>query len=84
MLSGRDDIRVLEYEVDDWRDDLDKKLQVVRDLAAELADALVPLDGIFNTAACRREKSFWTPDGVHPTPAGHALIAERWISSVSF
>lgn len=67
-----------------WRDDLDKKLQVVRDLAAELADALVPLDGIFNTAACRREKSFWTPDGVHPTPAGHALIAESWIASVSF
>ncbi|OQA82814.1 MAG: GDSL-like Lipase/Acylhydrolase [Lentisphaerae bacterium ADurb.Bin242] len=67
-----------------WRDDLDKKLQVVRDLAAELADVLIPLDGIFNTAACRREKSFWTPDGVHPTPAGHALIAENWIASVSF
>lgn len=64
-----------------WRDDLDIKIQVVRDLAEEFADALVPLDGIFAAAACKREKSFWTPDGVHPAAPGHALIAESWIDA---
>jgi len=38
MLSGRDDIRVLEYEVDDWRDDLDKALNI--------ADIIVHLAGV--------------------------------------
>ena len=64
-----------------WREDLDVKLQVVRDLAVEFADVLIPLDGIFNAAACKREKSFWAADGVHPTAAGHALIAENWLSA---
>ena len=64
-----------------WRNDLDIKIQVVRDLAEESADALVPLDGIFAAAACKREKSFWTPDGVHPAAPGHALIAESWIDA---
>ena len=64
-----------------WRADLGVKIQVVRDLAEEFADVLVPLDGIFAAAACKREKSFWTPDGVHPTASGHALIAESWITA---
>jgi len=25
---------------------------------------------------------FWAPDGVHPTPAGHALIAQSWLRAV--
>jgi len=25
---------------------------------------------------------YWAPDGVHPTPAGHALIAKSWIEYV--
>ena len=65
-----------------WREDLDVKLQVIRDLAVEFADVLVSLDGIFAAAAVKREKSFWTPDGVHPAAPGHALIAESWIHAV--
>ena len=64
-----------------WREDLDVKIQMVRSLAAEFADAFIPLDGIFAAAACRREKSFWAPDGVHPAAPGHALIAENWIEA---
>lgn len=43
----------------------------------------VPLDGIFAAAACRREMDYWLPDGVHPTPAGHGLIAQHWIAAVA-
>ncbi|MHB9036242.1 MAG: SGNH/GDSL hydrolase family protein [Armatimonadota bacterium] len=65
-----------------WREDLDPKIHVVRDLAREFQATLIPLDGIFAQAAARREPEFWAADGVHPTPAGHALIARIWMETV--
>ncbi len=65
-----------------WRDDLDPRIQVVRALADEFDAILVPLDGIMNAAGEKREPAFWAPDGVHPTPAGHALIAQSWLRAV--
>lgn len=65
-----------------WREDLDPKIGRVRKLALAYRAALVPLDGLFAQAACRREPAFWTVDGVHPTPAGHALIARAWLDAV--
>jgi acyl-CoA thioesterase-1 len=62
-----------------WREDLDPKITVVRDLAREFQTLLLPLDGIFHSAATRQPPEFWTPDGVHPSPAGHALIAKEWL-----
>lgn len=65
-----------------WREDLDPKIQVVRDLAREFDALLVPLDGIFAQASTYKSPEFWTPDGVHPSPAGHALIAKEWLETV--
>jgi lysophospholipase L1-like esterase len=65
-----------------WREDLDPKIGVVRRLAREFEAVLVPLDGLFAAASCRAPLGFWLPDGVHPSPAGHALIADAWISAV--
>ena len=62
-----------------WRSDLDPKIQVVRDLARQYHALLLPLDGIFSSAATFKSPGFWTNDGVHPTPAGHALIAKEWL-----
>jgi acyl-CoA thioesterase I len=62
-----------------WRVDLDPKIQAVRRLAHDFGCALVPLDGLFAEAAARREPAYWAPDGVHPTPAGHGLIARAWL-----
>jgi acyl-CoA thioesterase-1 len=67
---------------DAWRVDLDPKIAVARKLAREFDAVFVPLDGVFAEAATRREMSFWLPDGVHPTPVGHALIAQAWLSAV--
>jgi lysophospholipase L1-like esterase len=64
-----------------WREDLDPKIAAVRRLACEFADAYVPLDGIFAAAAIQREHKFWAEDGVHPTAAGHALIANSWMDA---
>lgn len=65
-----------------WREDLDPKIQAVRELARDFAAAYVPLDGLFAAAATRREPTFWAPDGVHPSPAGHGLIARAWLEAV--
>ncbi|KRE40553.1 SGNH/GDSL hydrolase family protein [Paenibacillus sp. Soil724D2] len=65
-----------------WREDLDPKINVVRELAREFGALLVPLDGIFAQASMLAPSSFWAPDGVHPSPAGHALIAKAWLKAV--
>lgn len=62
-----------------WREDLDPKINAVRDLAREFGALLLPMDGIFNQYSTRRDSAFWTKDGVHPTVAGHALIAREWL-----
>lgn len=65
-----------------WRRDLDPKIHVVRGLAREYGALLVPLDGLFAAASMKAEPAFWAGDGVHPSPAGHALIAEAWLKTV--
>ncbi len=71
-----DDTRAL------WRTDLDPKIQVVRALAREFKAILIPMDGIFAAAAAKRDLKYWALDGVHPTPAGQALIAQSWLHAV--
>jgi lysophospholipase L1-like esterase len=66
----------------EWRIDLDPKIHVIRKLAREFDALYLPMDGLFAQAAARRELSFWAADGVHPTQAGHALIAQNWLRSV--
>ena len=66
-----------------WREDLDPKIHAVRELAREFDTLYLPLDGIFAEAAVNKELTFWTSDGVHPTPSGHALIAKSWLSVIT-
>lgn len=65
-----------------WREDLDPKIQVVRELAREFGAVFVPLDGLFAAGCSKREPAYWAPDGVHPSPAGHGLIARAWLEAV--
>jgi len=65
-----------------WREDLDPKIHVVRQLAREFNAIYIPLDGIFAAASVKREPAFWAADGVHPTSAGHALIAMEWLKAI--
>ncbi|UUZ83484.1 SGNH/GDSL hydrolase family protein [Paenibacillus sp. P26] len=65
-----------------WREDLDPKIQAVRELAREFQTLYVPLDGLFAQASTQTPPDYWAPDGVHPSPAGHALIAKAWLDAV--
>ncbi|WP_456788717.1 SGNH/GDSL hydrolase family protein [Cellulomonas sp. P5_C5] len=65
-----------------WREDLDPRISVVRRVATERGAVLVPADGLFAAAAARTGAATWADDGVHPTPAGHGLLAQAWLEAV--
>ena len=62
-----------------WREDLDPRIQIVRRLANEFAVEYIPLDGLLNTVGMKTGYQYLTgEDGVHPTVAGHGVIAKAW------
>jgi lysophospholipase L1-like esterase len=64
------------------REDLDPKIEIIRRLAPEVDAVWVDLDAAFVSAQQRHIPSYWAEDGVHPSLAGHALIAETWLNMV--
>lgn len=66
----------------EWRTDLDPRIAAVRRLALEFGTALVTADGALASAAAASSAEIWCADGVHPTPAGHALLAREWLAVV--
>lgn len=69
-------------ELDQFREDLDPKIHVARKLAREFDAIYIPLDGLFAGACAEAEPAFWGEDGVHPSRAGHAFIAQHWLAAV--
>nr|WP_237690676.1 SGNH/GDSL hydrolase family protein [Paenibacillus caui] len=65
-----------------WYEDLNPKILAVRELAREFKTLYVPLDGLFSSASTQTGSAYWAQDGVHPTPAGHGLIADAWLKAV--
>jgi lysophospholipase L1-like esterase len=66
-----------------WREDLDAKIQVVRELAREYQAWLIAADGMFAELAATTGPEYWAFDGVHPTAAGHQALAEAWLRQVA-
>lgn len=64
-----------------WHEDLEPKIAVIRDLAREFDAPLVPTHAALN-ARRRAGSTDLAPDGVHPSDAGHAAIAEVWLTHV--
>jgi lysophospholipase L1-like esterase len=57
-------------------------VRAVHDVAGEFgAIGVVPLHRAFIDAQSARPDVRWTTDGVHPTSAGHMLIARTWLKS---
>ncbi len=65
-----------------YRDDLNPKIKIVHKLSEEFCTLLLPLDKIFRESCSLHPPEYWAPDGVHPTQAGHTLIAKSWIKYV--
>ncbi|MBR4748881.1 MAG: SGNH/GDSL hydrolase family protein [Abditibacteriota bacterium] len=64
---------------ENWlKDDLVNKIGVCRKLAVEFGTEYIPMHSIMQEAAKLASPAYWAADGVHPTWAGHALIAEHY------
>lgn len=62
-----------------WSTEVGRFASVVGELAEKHGAAVIPLQPLFDGALAKAPANFWIPDGVHPSAAGHQLIAEAWI-----
>ncbi len=63
---------------DQWFPEFDQRRAVAKKLAEELGLAFVPFQTMFDEAVKAAPPQYWAGDGVHPTLAGHALMARTW------
>jgi lysophospholipase L1-like esterase len=64
------------------RAQVDERRQIVRQLAREFGAVFVPFQEVFDRACQRRPGPYWLGDGVHPSAAGHELMARAWLDAV--
>lgn len=65
-----------------WFPEFDAYRAVARKLAGEFGAIFIPYHDIFTKAAKDTGPAYWTADGVHPTLAGSALMAQAWLDHV--
>ncbi|MCI3923102.1 SGNH/GDSL hydrolase family protein [Paenibacillus sp. TRM 82003] len=65
-----------------WQEKVAAYQRVVRSLAQEYDAVFVPLQSAFDEACKRADAAYWIWDGVHPTTAGHRIIAKQWLHVV--
>lgn len=58
------------------------RAQVVRHLAAEYQAIFVPFQALMDQVVETIPVDYWTLDGVHPSAAGHALMAQFWLKTI--
>ena len=64
---------------DDFRLEVEKRAKSVQKLAEEFGLVFVPLQAELDEMSLKTSYELWAKDGVHPTVAGHALLAKRWL-----
>ncbi len=55
------------------------RAEAVKRIAEKFNLVFLPLQDMFDKACETASAEFWLHDGVHPSPAGHQLIADKWI-----
>jgi lysophospholipase L1-like esterase len=65
-----------------WFPEFTERRQIVKKLAHEFDAVFVPFQSVFDQAQGRGTPEAWTADGVHPTLAGHMLLAKTWFEAV--
>jgi len=62
--------------------DLRERQALLREIAADFDTVLVPLGEVFHSAAATPAPEYWLYDGIHPTAAGHWILAGAWLDAV--
>lgn len=65
-----------------WLEDIAKRQDIVQRLAKVHGATLVPFQAAFDKAQQHAPAAYWAKDGVHPSPAGHQVMAECWLETV--
>ena len=65
-----------------WFPEFDERRAAAARVAQRARATWVPLQEKLDSAARKTGPGYWAADGVHPTPAGHELIAEQWRKAV--
>jgi lysophospholipase L1-like esterase len=67
-----------------WFPEFDQRREVAGRLAREFEARFVPFQSVFDRAlADDSPPAYWAADGVHPTAAGHQLMADAWLAAVA-
>lgn len=67
---------------DAYHSDMIRRQAVVRKLAEQYKTIFVGFQEVFDKASKKAPANYWIWDGVHPTVAGHELMARKWIEQV--
>jgi acyl-CoA thioesterase I len=65
-----------------WQAEMRARQEVVKTLASEFDAYFVPFQSQFDRVVNMPTPEYWAGDGVHPSPAGHHLMAECWLQTV--
>lgn len=66
-----------------WFPEFDERRAAAARVARQANATFVPMQARFTELAARTSPEYWAADGVHPTPAGHGVLAERWRRAVN-
>jgi lysophospholipase L1-like esterase len=64
---------------DEWFPEFDERRAVARRQAERAGARFVAYQTMFDRAVQRAPAAYWAYDGVHPTLAGHRLMADAWL-----
>lgn len=67
---------------DKWFPEFDQRREACKRVADKMGTIWVPFQSMFDKALNRNEASYWAGDGVHPSMAGHSLMARTWMATV--
>lgn len=67
---------------ENWIEEIDARRAVVKKLSEEFDTLFIPLQSLLDEALKKNSNTlYWLRDGVHPTSAGHQLIADAWLKA---
>lgn len=67
---------------DKYHSDIIQRQSVVKKLAEKYDAVFVGFQEVFDNACEKAPAGYWIWDGVHPTVAGHELMAREWLKQV--
>ncbi len=67
---------------DSWYPGFNEYRQAAREIADKFDATFIPYQSIYDKAQQKAPGVYWTFDGVHPSMAGAALMAEAWMNVV--